>query len=312
MNVSICILSFNSENTILETLQSIKDQTYPLKKIEIVLSDDCSEDNSLEVITKWKKEHINCFKNIVINRNSINLGISGNFNKSMELTSSDWIKSIGADDLLLPNCIKDNVTFVEDNSSSKIIFSKMVHFDNTNMQLKVTPDQHQRSFFNLSAEKQFNYLSFSSFNIAPTAFFLKDFILNELGGFNSEYNLIEDLPMWANITKKGVKLNFYNIETVKYRITDSISNPKETFLNINFHKQLNKVYEKEFIPHLKSSRKFILLMNIFADFLIINIINFFGNKNNRFIRGLYRTLLFFKPLHLAFKLKRFYLRFFNL
>lgn len=310
MDVSICILSFNSESTILQTLQSIKDQTYPLHKIEIILSDDCSVDKSLEIFSNWRKKNIRYFKNIIINKNSINIGISSNFNKCIELSSSDWIKSIAADDLLLPNCIEDNVAFIKNNKSSKIVFSKMIHFDDANLQLKVTPDQYQRPFFNLTAEEQFKYLSFSSFNIAPTAFFFKDFILNELGGFNPEYRLIDDLPMWANITNQGFKLTFFNIETVKYRISDSISNPKKILLNINFHKQLNNVYIDEFIPHLKFPRKTILLINVFIDSLIVNIIHFLGNRNNLFIRNLYRVLLFCKPLHFAFKLKRLYVRFF--
>lgn len=46
VRVSVCIPCYNAENYILETLQSLLNQTY--KNFEIIVIDDGSEDNSIE------------------------------------------------------------------------------------------------------------------------------------------------------------------------------------------------------------------------------------------------------------------------
>ena len=49
--VSVVIITYNSSNTIIETLESIKSQTY--NNIELVISDDNSSDNTLSVCYEW-------------------------------------------------------------------------------------------------------------------------------------------------------------------------------------------------------------------------------------------------------------------
>ena len=49
--VSVVVLAYRSADTIIETLESIKKQTYP--KIELIVTDDCSPDNTVEVVENW-------------------------------------------------------------------------------------------------------------------------------------------------------------------------------------------------------------------------------------------------------------------
>lgn len=49
--VSIQVVTYNAAKTILETLESIKAQTYP--PIELIISDDCSRDNTVEICREW-------------------------------------------------------------------------------------------------------------------------------------------------------------------------------------------------------------------------------------------------------------------
>ena len=46
--VSVIVLSYRSAETIVETLDSIKSQTYP--NIELIITDDCSPDNTVQVV----------------------------------------------------------------------------------------------------------------------------------------------------------------------------------------------------------------------------------------------------------------------
>ena len=53
--VSVLVLSYNSSGTVIETLDSIKNQTY--KNLHIFVSDDCSTDDSYAIIEKWISEN---------------------------------------------------------------------------------------------------------------------------------------------------------------------------------------------------------------------------------------------------------------
>lgn len=53
--VTVCVVTYNSEDFILETLESIKNQTY--KNFELIISDDGSSDNTLTVAKKWLEKN---------------------------------------------------------------------------------------------------------------------------------------------------------------------------------------------------------------------------------------------------------------
>lgn len=49
--VSVIVMSYCSADTIVETLDSIKNQTYP--RIELIITDDCSPDRTIQVVQDW-------------------------------------------------------------------------------------------------------------------------------------------------------------------------------------------------------------------------------------------------------------------
>ena len=51
--VTICIPVFNAENFIIDTLNSINNQSF--KSINVVIIDDCSKDNSVKIMQNWLK-----------------------------------------------------------------------------------------------------------------------------------------------------------------------------------------------------------------------------------------------------------------
>ena len=80
--VSVCIITYNSSNFILDTLESVKVQTY--KDIELIISDDGSKDNTVEVCRKWLMLNKKRFVNIVLLVSEQNLGISANYNRAIK------------------------------------------------------------------------------------------------------------------------------------------------------------------------------------------------------------------------------------
>ena len=94
--VSVITPVYNVEKYIDKTLESVFAQTY--KDIEIVLVDDCSKDNSAQIIARHKEEH----PEIVYFLQPKNMGAGAARNKALELASGQYVAFLDSDDLWLP------------------------------------------------------------------------------------------------------------------------------------------------------------------------------------------------------------------
>ena len=79
--VSIIVITYNQEQWIEATLDSVFGQTYP--NIEWVISDDCSTDSTWQKINDYINNHDVPRDRIVLNRNEHNLKITANYNKCL-------------------------------------------------------------------------------------------------------------------------------------------------------------------------------------------------------------------------------------
>lgn len=97
--VSICIPNYNYDLYVGKAIQSAIDQSYD--NVEVVVVDNASTDNSMEVISSFKEND-----KVKIFENSENIGALKNFNKSFELSKGDYIVFLSSDDMLRPDFVK--------------------------------------------------------------------------------------------------------------------------------------------------------------------------------------------------------------
>lgn len=102
--VSICIPTYNGSKYIKATIDSVLAQTY--KSIEIIVTDDCSEDDTVKII----KDN---YPEVKLTINEKHLGLTGNWNQSVSLATGAYIKLMGQDDILAPNAIELQVKSIE-------------------------------------------------------------------------------------------------------------------------------------------------------------------------------------------------------
>ncbi len=101
MKISIAMTTYNGEKFLFEQLESLMKQT--VLPDELVITDDGSTDNTIEIINKFKE--VAAFE-IRIYSNEENLGYTQNFNKAMQLCTNDFIFLSDQDDVWLPNKIE--------------------------------------------------------------------------------------------------------------------------------------------------------------------------------------------------------------
>lgn len=109
--VSVIIPVYNAEDFIGKTLDSVLNQTY--KNFEIVLVDDCSKDNSQQIIKKYQASH----SEIVYFRQSTNQGAGAARNKALELASGQYVAFLDSDDLWLPEKTEKQIKLMKEKKS---------------------------------------------------------------------------------------------------------------------------------------------------------------------------------------------------
>src|SRR5205823_9616947 len=99
--VSICVALYNAENYIEPTIRSILGQTFA--DWELLLVDDCSTDRTVTVVQALLGDVRD--RRIRLTVNPTRLGMVGNWNRVTELAEGEFIKLMGQDDLLDPDCL---------------------------------------------------------------------------------------------------------------------------------------------------------------------------------------------------------------
>lgn len=123
--VSVIVITYNSSKWVINTLDSIYRQTFP--DIELIISDDCSTDNTYNLCKKWMQSHRSRFRNAICTQTPHNGGICWNYNHALKYVKGDWIKYIAGDDILMDDCIEQYLRQIKEDSC--IFFGDNLHIN---------------------------------------------------------------------------------------------------------------------------------------------------------------------------------------
>jgi glycosyltransferase involved in cell wall biosynthesis len=107
--VSIIMPAYNCGDFIGMTLDSVINQSY--KNWEVIVVDDCSSDNTAEVVQEYKKKD-NRIKYYKLEKNS---GAAVARNKAIDLATGKYMAFLDSDDVWFPEKLAKQIGFMEDN-----------------------------------------------------------------------------------------------------------------------------------------------------------------------------------------------------
>jgi glycosyltransferase involved in cell wall biosynthesis len=216
--VTVAVITYNSSKFIKETLESVKAQTY--KAIKLIVSDDCSTDNTLAIVEDFILKNKSRFVSTKIVTSDTNTGVTANYSRAFDACDTEWMKELGGDDILMPDCIEDNMGYVQEHPDAVAVFSRIVPFE-TRFGKKIPSKQRKvyYEFFNLSREEQYHHFLYESNNLPGPMVFINVKKLQKAGiSYDERIPLFEDYPMWITFLRQGVKFDFLDKTTVLYRI----------------------------------------------------------------------------------------------
>jgi alpha-1,3-rhamnosyltransferase len=293
MFFSIIITTYNAEKFLVDALNSLKNQTF--QDFEWIITDDFSTDDTLNVCKKWFAENPQFQARLKIIESNVNTGVSANVNRGLKTASGEWIYVLSGDDALVETALEKVHSFVKTRPEISIFQGIAAVYNDDflsqNFVKNISQNHRTSEFFGHSAEQQYQQLLRHNRIVAPAVFYKKT-IVEQVGFCDETIPMIDDWPLWLNLTKSGYKFYFLNEVLVNYRThKQSITNQEQGLFFSNIHRKNRTVYKRYVIPNLPFFSQMSYHFNYaFKDFLF----HFFNSKENRFAAGVLSVLRFFK------------------
>lgn len=231
--VTIGIPTYNSENYLRASLDSIASQTY--KDIEVIISDNLSTDRTCEIAREYVEKY-----GWTLNVNEENIGAAGNFNKLIELSRGEFVAIYHADDIYEPTIVEESIARFESDPEIGLVGT---------MSKKIDKSSHYVETFSLTrcfAKQGKSVFSFDDamlgimkscqleiFYFTPSVMVRKK-AYDEVGVFDigdSPYKSARDYEMWLRIARR-YKTAIINKPLMNYRIHENQGSEKEIRQNM--------------------------------------------------------------------------------
>ena len=242
--VSVCIPAYNSSVYIKRTMESVLEQNY--KNIELVVIDDQSKDNTVEIVESVKDPRVRLVKN------EKNLGMTGNWNKCLAEARGDYIKLICADDVLYKDSIEKELGALLAHPEVTLVMSDTALIDENGKRTGCFK-RYPKSGLLDGKKVAKRALIFKSFFGAPCNTLFPRSSYEKAGGFDPKFPFILDFDMWIRMACLG-KIFEIHEELNGFRVRNDsntgnlINDDRKTYNNE--HRMLLKKHNALGIVHL--------------------------------------------------------------
>ncbi|APH56964.1 Glycosyltransferase [Granulibacter bethesdensis] len=248
--VSVVIKSYNHEQYVAQSLQSVFDQSF--QDFEIILTDDASSDGTLSAIRQFSDTRLD------VEALTRNVDISSAMNHCLKRARGEYIAILNSDDWALPERLARQVAFLDQNAHISAVFG-----------LPRTVDEHGQkteSFLDFAAPMQMPDFSSTSWLrrfalhgnclCAPTAMIRRS-VFGTLGYYDPRLTNLQDFDMWTRMLVSGHDIAFLNEELTAFRIREGARNMSapsrstilrtewETPLVLRHLKTLNRSWQRQ-------------------------------------------------------------------
>lgn len=224
---SVVIPLYNKELSVRNTINSVLDQTF--KEFEIVIVNDGSTDNSLEIVQQFKDDRIRII-------DKPNGGVSSARNRGIKEAKYDWIAFLDADDLWMENHLSILKNMVIKYPKYKVFTTSFIRSTEKNNGVQDDSIFVIENYFKEVIKDHVTWTSVICVNKK---------VFDDVGVFNEQLNRGEDLDLWARIGREYRYVKS-NLVTAIYRIE------AENRSDVSFKLKMSRIYNYDF---KKSSSK---------------------------------------------------------
>ncbi|WP_457640391.1 glycosyltransferase family 2 protein [Persephonella sp.] len=260
--VDVVIITYNQEDFIAETLESVLSQSY--ENIRIIVSDDGSKDKTPEIINNYAQK----YKNIVPVFSKKNTGIAANLNRAIKHLQGKYVAWLGGDDLFLPDKIKIQVEFLESNPHFSGCFTDAEVFEHPSGKVL---GLFSKLFGNGKIEETIDIRNFLNpkIQLLPSTFLIRKKYIPP-HGFDTRFAILNDFIFDAEVVLKAPFGGIPNVLTKYRRHTKNIGK-NETFRKKIFEENLMAIAVLEsrypfLSKYLKKRKNYYILLEALKSF----------------------------------------------
>jgi len=218
--VSVVIPCYNHEQFVRDSIQSVINQTY--QNIELIIIDDGSKDNSVEVIQQMISICEQRFTRFEF-RSRPNKGLSRTLNEALTWCQGEYYSAIASDDQIYENKISKQVALLEKYPNAAGVFGGVT----TSAEIKQSKIISKHKVNTYAFRDVFLH---NAYIVAPTQLLKLD-IVREVGGFSPDL-IIEDWYLWLEVTKNGYNLiSTDEVFAIYRRHSDNMSSNYDKMMN---------------------------------------------------------------------------------
>lgn len=198
---------YNCSGTLKQALDSLLAQSY--QGFKVVLCDDCSTDNTLEIAQQYKVKYPDKF---ILIRNKVNSRLPYSLNHCLEYADTEYVARMDGDDLSKPERFQKEIEFLDNHPEFAIVSCAMEYFDENGVFKtgKVVPEPGKKNFIGTTPHAH-----------APVM--LRTAAIKAVGGYTVERwtRRGQDVHLWAKLYSAGYR--GYNLVDALYMMRDDSS-----------------------------------------------------------------------------------------
>ena len=253
---AVICLCHNHEKFVLEAMESVLNQSVPT---ELIIVDDASSDNSVEVIKNYLAEHPEEAIHSLFLRE--NVGNCKAFNAGLKLTSADFVIDLAADDILLDERVAEGVKSLGSAPTVAINFTNANYIDEAGQFIKhhYQIDDNGKSVEAVPQGDVFQQILKRYFICSPSMMYRASF-LQEIGGYD-EALAYEDFDIMIRLSR-DYPFSYTDKVLVEKRVLESSMSTKQYKKGNSQLKSTLVICEKAFLLLKEQSEKKALLQRI--------------------------------------------------
>lgn len=242
--VSVGIACYNHENFIRACLNSIKTQTW--QNIELIISDDCSKDNTRQFIKDWDSQNPGIISRILLPEE--NQGIARNLNSMRPYMTGKYLCFFAGDDQMLPKKIEKQVQALEKQSEAGLCYTDMYWYD---------PDRDKAWFrhFGFLQKPPKDLAALIEDNVLPSpSFMIRASKFPEIG-YDERLPIVNDYKLGIDMMASA-PIVFVNEPLVNYCKHQASLTAKSFYVADRFklHAMLKKAYQGKYDSALRVNK----------------------------------------------------------
>ena len=204
---------FNAARYLAPAIESMLAQTFA--DFEFIIVDDGSTDRSPEILARFAKKDARI---AIISRP--NTGIVGALNDGLARAKGEFIARMDADDLSRPDRLAVQLAFLETHPGVVALGSSVTMVDPAGRLLK-----NFKAFTDSETVRR-EITAMRDIGVIHPTLMVRRSVLNRLGGYRQQYNLVEDVDLFFRLLDEGELANVPEL-LVTYRQHETSTNSKK-------------------------------------------------------------------------------------